>query len=190
MAGETVQQPAIGYSITANIGGERQIVFQHFVGADENDAQVHKALDRINKLIDRMRSQYSLPDLKAERDKYLAEIAQYEEDVAVAQSNHDVAQASLDVQIEEAGRTAKTIFDDSYAEHVKSGRQGEYKPKGQTKMQLDRADAAVREAVAAKVKNDAERQQFLDNVGASIEVRRKNVAILNEKIADAEKAIT
>lgn len=184
---ETVQVPAIGYSITANLGGDRQIVLQHFIGADESDAEVNKVLDRIMRLIDRQKAILEIPDLRAARDKYAGEIAQYEEDLATAEGKHAEAQASLDVEIEHLQTTSKEVHDTAYDAFRASGRQGAFKPSGQTKSQLDRAADGVKRAQEAKAKNEAERHNFLNTVGVSIDRRKAEIAIIEGKIAEAEK---
>ena len=78
----TSATPAIGYSITANIDGNRRIVFQHFVAADEDDASVNANLDRIMGLVDRQRARYEIPGLAEELETLTNTMAQYEEDRA------------------------------------------------------------------------------------------------------------
>lgn len=177
---------ALGFSITANIDGNRQIVFQSFIALDAPDSEANANLDRINGLIDRMRAKYELPALKEERAKYAAEIAQAKQDIAEAELNHGKAQASLDVQIETLLADRKMEFEAGYERFRHDGRQGTYAPKGAAKVNLDRMDSAVEQAKAAKHKNDQERDQAM--AGFSIALARRSDAVdeLDKKIADLE----
>lgn len=87
------QVPAIGYSIVANVGGERQFTAQCFVEQDETDAEINAKVDRINRIIDRMRAIYGLEELEAQlsREKLMLfngdqkineEETRYQKDVA------------------------------------------------------------------------------------------------------------
>jgi len=58
--------PAIGYSIVANVGGERQFTAQCFVEQDESDAEINAKVDRIMKVIDRQRAIYGLEELESQ----------------------------------------------------------------------------------------------------------------------------
>jgi hypothetical protein len=52
---EAVKAPAIGYSIVANLGGDRQITVQCFVDEGEEDKAVNARFDRVMTFIDRQR---------------------------------------------------------------------------------------------------------------------------------------
>lgn len=181
--------PAIGFSITANVDGNRQIVFQGFFEQDEDDTVANARLDRVMRLTDRQRALYELPTLKAERQKYISELAQYEEDVATAEVEYKKAQAAVDVQILEFNANKQEAKEAGYAAHIKGGRQGAYVPKGATERSIALAEQSIENAKAEKLKNDAEREQFLQSVAIAVQRREVEVAKLNEKIGDLEKAL-
>lgn len=181
--------PAIGISVTANVDGNRQIVFQHFYAADMPDAEINAGIDRLMRFTDRQRFRYELPDLREEQRKYQAEEAQYEQDLATAETEHARAQAGLDVQIETLQGDTKELFEAGYAEHIAGGRTGSYQPKGTNKANLDRLAAGIRQAEETKKKNDAEREQFIQNGNITRERRQKHLAMLADKIAEIEKAL-
>lgn len=179
--------PAIGYSITANIGDDRQVVFQHFVGSDETDASVNAALDRIMGLIDRQKARAALPGLLAERRKLVDENAQYEQDRAEAELNYQKAQAALETQLVEAGEAKKEAMSAGYSQHVQSGRTGEYKPKGAVAASITAAERVEKELKAAMDKNTAERDQHIENMRITMDRRVARIALLDEQIAENEK---
>lgn len=177
---------ALGWSITANIDGNRQIVLQSFFALDASDEDANAMLDKANRLVDRMRAKYEIPGLKEERAKYVAEIAQAEQDIAEAELNHGKAQASLDVQIATLQDDARKAFEAGYERFKHDGRQGSYAPKGADKTNQDRFASAVEQAKAAKLKNDNERDQAMQGFGIALARRRDAVVELDKKIADLE----
>lgn len=184
----TSTTPAIGYSITANIDGNRQIVFQHFVAADEDDASVNANLDRIMGLVDRQRARYEIPGLAEELETLTNTMAQYEEDRARVDLEYDKAMATLDVQIEEMAGKRKEFFDQGYEQHKSSGRQGSYKPQGMVKTNIARVENAIEQAKEAKTKNLNERAQATENLEISITRHKARIALVTERIAKLKES--
>jgi Zn-dependent oligopeptidase len=181
----------IGYSVTANIDGQRQMVFQHFVAQDATDEEVNRDLDRIMRLVDRQRAIYELPDMRDELEKLSDEIAQYTEDKTTsAEANFRKAQAEIDVQLETMQADEKRVREEAYDAFRKSGRQGQFEPKGHVKAQLERLAVGIREAINAKAKNESERDFYVQNIDGNIQRRRERIALLQEKIAAREKVAT
>lgn len=181
--------PAIGISITANVDGNRQIVFQHFYAADLPDAEINAGIDRMMNFSDRQRARYELPELREERRKIMDENAQYAEDLATAEANHERAQAGLDVQIETLQSDHKEAFETAYAEHRRSGRTGSFVPKGVIATNLERLKMGIAQADETKKKNDEERRQFLQNMQIAMDRRTARLAVLADKIAELEKVL-
>lgn len=181
--GEAVNQiPAIGYSITANLGGDRQVVFQHFVAHDQPDVEVNAAIDRIMGFIDRQKAVQELPELQKELDELSEAISQFTQDKQdTAEANYNKAQASLDIENEALQRQRKQVGDTAYEEHARSGRGGEFKPRGQTKMALERIDSGLERIAAEKARNTAERDQFLLTIDGNIKRRQDRIEVLGRK---------
>lgn len=184
-----VQAPAIGYSIIANLGGDRQITVQHFVAAEDDDAKVNAAIDRIMRVINRQQAIGQLPELRAARDKYASELAQYEEDVGVAEASHQRALAELDVKRASLEAAAKEVFDTAYKDFMASGKQGDFKPGGSAKSAIDASKRAVAEVDNDRKKLEAEKAQFVTNIEVSIKRRQEELAKLNTQIEELEKVI-
>lgn len=181
--------PALGYSVTANLGGDRQLVVQCFVGSDETLSAMHGKFDRAMALIDRQKAKYSIGDLKKERAKLTQELAQGTQDLADVDANFDKAQAGLDIQAGELNRQSEAIFNDAYEKFGGSGRQGVFKPTGHAKANLERIDAAAGQVRDLKAKNEAERAQHRQGFLASQQVRQVRVGLLNDEIAELEALI-
>jgi hypothetical protein len=174
---------AIGYSITTNIDGNRQIVFQHFIAADATDAQVNADLDRLMALVDRQRAKYEIPDAQAELDKMREEISQFTEDKeAIAEANYQKGVAAADVELATLRSQREKVINEAQAAHRNNGRQGAFKPIGHVKTTLERIDTGIEQIVESKGKMAAERDFYVQNVEANIQRRRDRVVILQEKI--------
>ena len=186
---EPIKVPAIGFSITANIDGNRQVVFQGFFDENEEDKVVNRRVDRVMHLIDRQRSIYEIPGLKEELQKLTDELAQYNEDVGKAEIEFEKAQATLDVQFLEVQQTRAKEHEAGLAEHKRSGKMSGYKPAGNRARNLELCQKQLDDIKKQKETNAAERQQFLDNIKASIERRQTRIEILKTKIADLEQAL-
>jgi seryl-tRNA synthetase len=186
---EPIKVPAIGLSITANIDGNRQVVFQGFFDENEEDKAVNRRVDRIMRLVDRQRSIYEIPGLREELQKLTDELDQYNEDVGKAEAEFNKAQALLDVQIIEVQKTRAKDYEAGREEHARAGKMGSYKPAGNRARNLEICDKQLDDIKKQKETNAAERQQFLDNIQVSIERRTARIAILQDKIAALEVAL-
>lgn len=184
---DAIKAPAIGFSTTVNVDGDRQLVFQGYFEQDEDDKVVNARIDRIMLLADRQRSKYKLPTLREELAKLTDELAQYKQDVDEAELNFQKAQAALDVQLLELRTHGEKIHNDGAAGHARLGKGGAYVPKGHVATSLDNIDKQLQEIKDRKVSNEAEKKVHADNVAIAIERRHTRVKLLQEQIADLEK---
>jgi len=180
--------PAIGYSILANLGDDRQVTFQCFVGQDETDDAVNGRLDRIMGFIDRLKARSELPGLRAELDKHVSTLAQMREDKARLDIEFERSQASLDVQAAEINdQISKTT--EAGVEAAKAAGRASFKPQGHVKTNLDRLNAGVKQIAAEKQKNVNEREAALQNYAVTENRYVEEIEKLQAKIAEREKAI-
>ena len=171
--------PAIGYSVVANLGGDRQLTCQCFVGEDETDAAVNAKIDRIFAVVDRQKARYEIVDVKEDLAKHRETLHQLEEDLARIDADFDKAQASLDEQAAQISADGEAAFSAGYEAHVSSGRRGDYAPSGQTLQKVKLAEAATRQVLDEKAKNTAERDQH--RASALITVERYKKAIIERE---------
>lgn len=177
--------PALGYSIVANLGGDRQMTVQCFVGEDETDAVVNARMDRAFRVVDRQKARYELVDIREELVKHQDTLAQFLEDKARIDHDMDVRIAHLDVQMNVGNDTYKGLHNEAYEKHTASGRQGSFNPTGATKANLERITQGIEQLKAERDKLVAEKAQANENV--SISIRRYEAAIAAAKARIAER---
>lgn len=184
------QVVALGYSIVGALSDNAQITFHHAIAEDESDTTVNAKIDRIMGFIDRQRLKYEAPALRKELADLTDMNAQATEDMANSEANYNKAQADLDVQIETFQKKGRDLHDAGYARHQHSRRSGSYVPKGSDAQQMAAAKAGVEAAVEAKARNNAERKQFLENIGISTTRREARIAMIQGKLAEIDKLVT
>ncbi len=184
------QVVALGYSIVGAMSDNAQITFHHAIAEDEDDATVNRKIDRLMAIIDRQRAKYERPAILKELRDLEDMNAQVAEDVANSEQQFQKQQAELDVQIETFNTERKKFFDTAAAKHTRSGREGSYQPRGADQAMLDRQDAGVRAAVEAKQRNEAERQQFFQNIDVSTQRRVVRIGVLNARLAEINELVT
>lgn len=178
--------PAIGYSIVANLGGDRQITIQCFVGEDEADDAVNARMDRAFRVVDRQKAKYELVDLRDELIKKQETLAQFHEDKARIDHDIDVKLAMLDVQVGVGNDTLTAMNNDAYEAHVKTGRQGEFRAAGATKANMERVKQGLAQIQEQRDKIVAERNQHHESVMISITRYEAAIAADEAKIAARE----
>jgi hypothetical protein len=189
IATSTVAAPALGYSITANLDGSRQIVVQCFTDGDESLEATHAKIDRAMAVVDRQKARYQIVDLRKERAQLVDELAQGAQDLAEVDLNFVKAQAGLDVQAGELNRQAEEVFKQAYEAHDRTGRTGKFKLVGHAKANTERVQAALDQVAALKAKNEAEREQHRQGFQISQQRREARVALLDGEIATLEGLI-
>ncbi len=180
------EAPALGYSIVANLGGDRQITVQCFAGSDEALSAINAKIDMALAVVDRQKARYELVDLAAEFDKVSKTYAQFKEDFARIEADYATSQASLDANLAKA----IGLYDDEYAAgydaHVTSGRRGEYKPTGHRQSALLAIKGHQDKLKEARTKNEAERAAAIQNVEISIRRYEDEIARLTALMAACE----
>ncbi len=175
--------PALGYSIIANLGDNRQMTVQCFVDSDEPLTAMHAKIDKAQAVVDRQRAKYELKDLLEEREKHVRTLNQSEEDVAKLEAEFESGQARADVQIGLLGEQIAAINKESYAR----GRQGG--PVGADKARASALAGEQKALMDEKAKQAEERKQALQNYLVSHERFTAAVADYDRKIAEARALI-
>jgi hypothetical protein len=174
----TEQAPAIGFSVTTNLDGNRQIVLQGFFAADTATPEANATLDKVLVLADRQKARYELPEVEEELFKHRETLSQYEEDKASLDVRHQHEQARREVEIAEMERVrpeerAKKealinadilamqqhrvqVVEQGAESHRRSGRQGSYVPVGSTKANIERIDSQIRAVTESRDRQLAE----------------------------------
>lgn len=159
---------ATGVQIVVGLTNDRQMQFQTGFEGDETDAVVNERFDRIMRLADRQKARYEIGDIEADLAKHRETLAQFREDRARIDLDHERQQAQRRVELETriAERDAEkakfvaeidatilriqdarqNVFNDGLADHGRSGRGGSYVPKGHVKANLERIDRQLETA--------------------------------------------
>lgn len=182
--------PAIGYSIVANLGDERQITLQHFIGDDESDDKVHAAMDRIMACIDRQKARLRIPELKLEKQKLEGELAMAERDRTAIELDHQHKDQARDRAILELRSKGKEIHDDGYNKHVASGRVGPFVPQGQAQSRLAAIESDVGKIVQAAINDAQERDVALANLDHNLKMRRLRITQIDDQLVDLNARVT
>lgn len=174
--------PALGFSIVANLGNDRQITTQCFVGVDEDTATIHARIDKVQDVIDRQRARYEIKDLEAEREKHAVNLARAEDDLSRIEQEYLTGQSQFDVQIGYLGEQIRAVDDAANA-------RGRSFPVGGDASRKKAMQAEQKELVEAKAKATAERDQFRQNVAISIVRFREEIEKLDAKLAGCRALI-
>lgn len=195
------QVPAVGFSLTTNLDGNRQAVFQGFVPADMSDGEVNAFLDRVRGFSDRLRAVYEIGEVEAELRKHRDSLAQMTEDrarldleheeaqalrrqeLAAAEAGKDEArssaQATIGAEILKMQELRQTKFNEGLNEYRRQGRQGSYSPQGARKADLEKIDRGIE---LAKIEMDEAVESAMAQYEAQLETRREAI-----QKADAER---
>jgi len=178
--------PAIGYSLTCNLGGDRQIVFQCFVAEDESDESVNAKLDRMSGFADRLKARAELPQLREELEKHMAGYNQMIEDKARLDLDFEKSQASLDVQVENLNEQIANAEKAAQVQWEANGRRGAYTPTGSAKANIERFRTGIKAVLDDKAKNAAERDAAVSNYEITKKTWELQEKRLRDKIAERE----
>lgn len=180
---EVKTAPAIGYSMIANLPGDRQVTVQCFVAHDEPDDVVNARFDRIFRFIDRQKARYELQDFEEELPKLRETLAQFEEDFAAVDARFEKQQAEADLQILELNKKAEEIEANARSAHNIAGRRGSFKLVGADESNVRNIRSGIEQIKLGKEKAVNERDEHKRNLDISLERHRKGIANLEAKMA-------
>lgn len=184
------QQTAIGYSIIANLGDDRQITIQHFIGDDQSDGEVNATMDRIMGFVDRQKAIRKIPELRTEQRQLEGQILLAERDLAAVEADHKAASDARDKLLIDLQAREKAEHDAGYQEHVASGRRGAYKPAGHRSAMIGRIQADIGKLVEEAIKQANEREVALQNLNQNLELRRARIRQIDDEIAELQAKVT
>lgn len=179
---EASPAPALGYSIAANLGDNRQITVQCFVDSESPLAEQNAAIDKAMAVVDRQRAKYELKELRAEREKLAVTLQRTEDDFARVESTF-IANKTANATTVELHR--KEIEEITEAAHGR-GRGG---PVGASFQRRRTLEQEIKQISEEQAKAEAERSQHLDQILISIDRYKEGIAEADRKIADAEALI-
>lgn len=181
-----IPAPALGYSITANLGGNTQIVVQCFAGEDEPDKVVNGKIDRVMRVIDRQRAKYEIVELREALETHERAVERARDNLRILDADTDKALAQFDVQILETQKGKEGVRQTWYNSQVNTGRSGSAKPGGSTKSTLDAHDNAIKSYQEQKERLAAERDKGHLEFDTNLPRFETETARLKAKIAEKE----
>jgi len=177
--------PAIGASITCNLGGDRQMVIQTHVAGDDTDEQVKGTLDRMLSFVDRAKARYEMEQEEEQFRTVGVTLANLIAGFPHAERMFAKEQVERDAQIELLQADIKKNHDEAYNRHVESGRRGAFTLKGasaQVQDRLEKEIAMVHErGIKALKDREQHRQQLIQSVLNYQQDLKKRRAKLNAK---------
>lgn len=163
-----VKVVATGFSVVFGVADDCQITFQSGFEGDEDDSVVNARIDRLMRFGERQQALRRIPKLEKDLADQKGKLAQFQADRAEIELQADTKIAQLEIELRqreeqrepekkafEADINGKILamqerkaeaFNAGHAEHVKAGRTGDYTPRGDRKVQIDRIDRAIKEA--------------------------------------------
>lgn len=178
-----VVAPALGYSILANLGDEKQLTVQCFVDSEEPLASIHNKIDKAMAVIDRQKAKYRKADCVKELDKMERTNRQLHEDLARLEGEFEKNQTAFDDAIARAVKTQNDLNEAAYGR----GRAGG--PVGHEKARVNALKAEVHQLNEQKAKAQADRDQARQNIAVSISRYEEEIGKMKEQIAECEAII-
>lgn len=175
--------PALGFSIIANVGDNRQITCQCFVGIEEETPAIHARIDKVQAVIDRQRARYEIKDLLKEREKHAVTLARAEDDFKRVEQTFKDQQDAHDRRLMDIAAQIAEIDETASIRGRVSG------PQGADKSRKNALIAERKDIAALKEQQRAERDQHHTNVVISIERFKEALADCDAKIAECRDLI-
>lgn len=173
------------FAVAATTGDGQQITFQSGFADDEDDETVNTRIDRLMRIVARQRALGEAPALHKERAKLAGQKDQTIQDEMAVDSAYQTNMASLDTQIGGLLKLQQDTFDEGYAEHTKSGRQGRYTPNGARKQQLAACVSDIAKMEAEKTRAANEREESIKRRAVFHQQLDAAIAEIDEALAKA-----
>lgn len=153
---------AIGYSVAVNMGGDRQMTVQCFVGEDEPDAAINAKMDKVFRIVDRQKARYDLDKEYKEFEEIGRHLRNFLNAIPIAEKNAQFQTAALAVELNAKQEARKEVFDGAYSQHVANHRRGEFKPGGALNGRLAAMDSEIQKVKDKIAAIPADTQQNKD----------------------------
>ena len=172
--------PALGFSITANLGKDRQLVLQTHVGNDCDLGALNAMLDKLAAAADRQKAIADLETEEAELETNLRAFEQAQEDEQRCRIDWDARHALKMRELEQIGENREKALKEARGDHQASGRRTEFAP---SKTLLRPYDQDAQKLAAEIAKAQVEHEAELGNWAATAKKWQTVVARARERIA-------
>ncbi len=140
---------AIGYSIASNMGGDRQMTVQCFVAEDEDLEVINRRIDRVMAVIDRQKARYDLSKEEKEFEEVALHTRNFLNAIPQAETAARAQLERLEAELVGMQEARSEVHDQAYVAFVKSGRRGQFVPKGSLEGRLRNMDNEIEKKKAA-----------------------------------------
>jgi hypothetical protein len=181
---ETPEVSAIGYSVRAIVADGYELVMQHHIAHDADDAQVNRDMDRLFGLARRQKQLLEEPGLIDEKRDLLASVAQYEIDLASVEERWQEAALLRTTQMAKLKAGADDAYQQGYEEHAATGRASAYAPQGSTKSKIKAFASDIARLEEEQQRAEAERSQARQNLEIQIKARNNRIGLIDQKLVD------
>lgn len=182
MALEPVPAPALGYSILANLGDEKQITVQCFADSEEDITSIHSKVDKAMAVVDRQKAKYRRADLLKQVDEMETTQRRQKDDLARLESEFEASQEKINDRIAELQKECEDIQAAAYGR----GRAG---PVGQDKASSNAKQREIGQLLEQRNKAAAERAQARENIAVNIGRFDEEIAKAKAKIVECDELI-
>jgi hypothetical protein len=162
--------PALGFSVIANLGDNRQLTCQCFVDVDAPLSDINGRIDKVQAVINRQQAVYKIKDFQLEHEKHRKAYTRLQDDLAAAELRYEQDRTAENVRLIEIGQELAT--GEVIKASVRNAREME------KKQIVAKRDAAT-----------AERAQYIGDVLTSKERFEGELEALTAKITECEALI-
>lgn len=174
---------ALGFSILANLGDEKQFTAQCFVDSDDEISTIHAKVDKVMVVIDRQKAKYRLHDLRKEVAEMEGGLGRQEDDLARLEEQFERNQEALDARLLECIKARSAVQDEARA-------RGRASPVGADKARFDNLGKEMEDLRGKKAEAVAERETARQNMATNVGRFRDAIAKKNEEIAECEALVS
>lgn len=175
---------AIGYSILSNLGGDRQMTVQCFVGEDEDIGLINTKIDRVMAVLDRQKAKYDLDKEEKEFEEVALHTRNFLNAIPMAEKAAQAQLETLKAELLGMQDARKEVWDGGYEAHRAGKRQGSFAPTGAMKGRIQNMDneIAKKEAAIRALPNDT--GQHRDQTVVNVRKYQDDMAKRRQRIND------
>jgi len=179
---EEIPAPALGYSILANLGDEKQLTVQCFVDSEEPLSSIHVKLDKAMAVVDRQKAKYRLKDLTADLAKTERGLENLQDDLLRLESQFEENKAAIADRVRDLAEKREEIAKAAYGK----GRSG---PVGHEKQRSEAIKKEIEQLQEQGAKATAEREAARQNIATSIGRYNDEIERLQKQVDECEALI-
>lgn len=174
--------PAIDITIAASLGDGRQLQLRTAI-LQETETDVSNAvLDKVMKLADRQKAIYDLEVAERDFRKSGFALANFIAQIPYVELTQRQLREQWENEIAGLEADKQLMLENAIADHIKSGRQGDYTPRGNVKANLEAHSRAIAQKNENIRRSEADREQERDKALSIVYAHQRELKSLREKV--------